>query len=81
MFFEKFEHYYIGANKNSTMPKNKTDKTVEIKMDTLDIQTNIIIPGMELEFLFAKNEYGTNQLFQVLDEKQCQLILISRRES
>ena len=80
---KKFEHYYIGAIKaQHDANKNKTEnKTVEIKMGTLDIQTNIIIPGMELEFLFAKNEYGTNQLFQVLDEKQCQLILISRRES
>ena len=52
------------------MPKNKTEnKTVEIKMDTLDTQTNIIIPGMKLELLSTKNnEYGTNLLFQILDE-------------
>ena len=40
----------IGANKNSTVPKNKTDnKTVEIKMDTLDIQTNIIMPCIKFK--------------------------------
>ena len=59
------------------MPKNKTDnKTVEIKMDTLDIQTNIIIPGIKLKSLATKkNEYGTNQLFQVLGEKQLRYFL------
>ena len=36
------------------MPNNKTDnKTVEIKMDNIDIQTNII-PGIELKFLSTK---------------------------
>ena len=41
--------------KNSTMPKHRTEnKTVEIKMDTLDIKTNMIIPGIEGEFLFIK---------------------------
>ena len=33
--------------------------------DKLDIQTNIIISGILL-----KNDYGTNQLFQVLDNMQ-----------
>ena len=47
------------------MLKNKTEnKTVEIIMDTLDIQTDIIIPGMKLRFLSTKNEYGTFQLFK-----------------
>ena len=37
------------------MPKNKTgNKTVEIKMDTLAIQTNIIIPGIKLKPLSIK---------------------------
>ena len=44
-------------------------------MDALDIQTNIIIPGIKLRFLpTKKNEYGTSELFQVLDEKQLQAI-------
>ena len=39
--------------------------------DKLDIQANIIISGIKLNFLPTKrNDYGTNQLFQVLDEKQ-----------
>ena len=57
------------------MPNNKTEnKTVEIKMDTLDLQTNIIIPGIKLIWLSNKNEYGTSQLFQKLDEKQLEYI-------
>ena len=55
------------------MPKNKTDnRTVEIKKDDqLDIQADIIIFGMKSKFAPTKrNEYGTNQLFQVLDETQ-----------
>ena len=58
------------------MPTNKAEnKTVEIKMDNIDIQTNIIIPGIEFKFLSTKqNEYGTSQLVQVLDEQQFQYI-------
>ena len=55
------------------MPKTKTDnRTVEIKMDDkLDMQTYIIISGITLKLLSAKkSDYGTNHLFQVLDEKQ-----------
>ena len=40
------------------------------QMDTLDTQTNIIIPGIKLKVLSTKNEHGTNQLSQVLDEQQ-----------
>ena len=61
------------------MPKNKTDnKTVEIKMGTLDVQTNIIVPGIRLKSLSTKNEYGTSQLFHVLENNF--KTLISRRE-
>ena len=54
------------------MPKNKTDnRTAEIKMDNkLNIQKDIIISGIKLKFLSTKNEYCTNQLFEILDEKQ-----------
>ena len=55
------------------MPKNKPDNmTVEIKMDDkLDIQTDSIISGIKLRLLSTKRKgYGTNQLVQVLDEKQ-----------
>ena len=43
-------------------------------MGTLDVQTNIIIPGIKLEFYLRNNGYGTSQLFQVLDEQQLQHI-------
>ena len=33
------------------------------QMDDIDIQTNIIIPGIKLKFLSIENEYGTSQLF------------------
>ena len=37
------------------MPNNKTDnKTVEITMDTLDIQTNVINTGIAFKFLATK---------------------------
>ena len=40
-------------------------------MDTIGIQTDIIISGIKLKPLCTKrNEHGTNQLFQILDEKQ-----------
>lgn len=55
------------------MPTNKTEnKTVETKMDNISIQTSIIFLGIKLKFLFTKNEYGTSQIFQVLDGKQLQ---------
>ena len=65
------------------MPKNKTENnTVEIKMDTLDIQTDIIIPGIKLKFLSTKkNEHGTNILFQTLGEQQLQYIFTFAKES
>ena len=52
------------------MPNNNT---VEIKIDTLDIQT-IIIPGIKLKPL-STNKYGTPHLFQVLYGTQFQYIL------
>ena len=56
--------------------QKQQNKTVEIKMDTLDVQTNVIISGIELKCVFIKkSEYGTNQLCQVLDEKQLQCII------
>ena len=57
------------------MPTNKTEhNTVEIRMDTLDIQTNIFIPEIKLQLLSTKNAYGTFQRFQVLGEKHLQNI-------
>ena len=58
------------------MPKTKSDnRTVEIKMDDkLDIQTYIIISGIKLSSLLATSDYGTNQLSQVLGEKQLEYI-------
>ena len=55
------------------MPKNKSDnRAVEIKMgDELHMQTNIIISVIKSKLLSTKgNDDGTNQLFQVLGEKQ-----------
>ena len=47
------------------MPKNKA---VEFKMAKVDIQSDIIISG-KLKFLSTKkNDYGDNNLFQILDE-------------
>ena len=66
------------------MPKTKSDnRTVEIKMDTIDIQTYTIISGSTLNLLpTKKNDCGTDQLFQVLDGKQLEYIFqISRIES
>ena len=59
------------------MPKTKSEnQTLEIEMDTIDIQTDTIISGIKLKSLCTKrNEYGTKQLFQVLDEKQLEDIL------
>ena len=62
------------------MPKSKTDnRTVEIRMgDKLYIQRDIVTSGIKLKSLFAtNNEYGTNQLFQVLDEKQLGYIFLN----
>ena len=74
---KKFEHYYIGAIKaQHDANKNKTEnKTVEIKMGTLDIQTNIIIPGIGLKLLYTKHEYGISQCFQVLGENNFNICL------
>ena len=55
------------------MPKTKSDnRAVEIKMDDkVNIQTIVIISGINLKSLCtASNEYGTGQLFQILDERQ-----------
>ena len=54
------------------MPKSKS---VDIKINQLDVQTDIVIPGIKLKFLSAKkNDYGENNLFQVFGEKQLQYI-------
>ena len=42
--------------------------------DKLDIQTYIIISGIKLSSLLATSDYGTNQLSQVLGEKQLEYI-------
>ena len=57
--------------------------TVEIKTgDKLDIQAYIIIYVIKLKLLSTKrNEYGTNQLLQVLDEKQLEDIFKLAEES
>ena len=73
---------YRGNQKNSTMPNNKTEhKTVEIKMDSLDTQTDSIIPGIRIFYLRQIIWYLST--FQVLGEKQLQHILKlhSRREA
>ena len=59
------------------MPNNKSDnRVVEIKMDDkLDIQANTIISRIKLKSLSTEKDYGTNQLFQALDEKQLGYIL------
>ena len=51
MYFLKNEHYYIGATKRTTTPKNKT---VENKMYQVDIQSDIITSGIKLKFLYTK---------------------------
>ena len=43
-------------------------------MGTLGIQTKIVIPGIKFKSLSDKNECGSNQLFQILDEKQLQYL-------
>ena len=54
------------------MPKSKT---VEIKMNQLDIET-YIISGIKLKFLSTvKNDYGKTNLFQVLDEKTASIYI------
>ena len=66
------------------MPKTKSDnRTVEIKMgDKLDIQTYMIMSGIKLKMLYAKNnDYGTNQLSQILDENQLEHICKLAEES
>ena len=58
------------------MPKHKSDnRTVEIKMDDkFDIQTDYYFLN-QIKFLSTKrNDYGTGQLLQVLDEKQLGVI-------
>ena len=81
-FWKKFEHYYIGAIKQHTMPKSKTEnKTVEIKTD-MDSKTYSFIFGIKLKCLSAKkNGYGEYSLFQVLDEKHSQDIFTLAQES
>ena len=48
--------------------KSQPELTIELNMD---IETNIVIHGIKLKYLSEKkNEYGTNHMFQVLDERQ-----------
>ena len=47
-------------------------------MDDIDFQTNIIKTGIQLKFISAKKSYGTNQLFQVLGEKQLEDVLLNQ---
>ena len=55
------------------MPKNKT---VEIRMYNIDIQTNFIIPGTKLNYWpEKKNEYGVTHNFLVLDGRQLNYIV------
>ena len=43
------------STKTARCQTNKTEnKTVEIKMDNLDIQTNIIMPGIKLKLLSTR---------------------------
>ena len=54
------------------MPNNRT---IELKIGSIDIQANIIISGIKFELLTAKkSDYGENNLFQVLGEKQLEHI-------
>ena len=71
-----------GLKKNSTVPTTKLEnKAVEIKMGVIDIRTNNMYTGIKLKFLFIKNEYGTNQLFQVFDDKYLKICLNSPKKS
>ena len=57
------------------MPKkNKTENTtMEIKMNNLDIQTNVNFPGIKFRIpIYQEHGYGTSQLVQILDETQLQ---------
>ena len=72
MFVQTFHSIILGQSKKQHDAKKQIgQQTVEIKMDDeLNIQTDYYFWN-KLESLFTKrNHYGTNQLFQVLGEKQ-----------
>ena len=75
---------YRGNQQKQHNAKKKTDnRTVEINMDDkLYIQTYVIISEIKLNCLSTKrHDYGTTQLFQVLDEKQLEYIFKLAEES
>ena len=52
------------------MPNQKNPQPL-LDISKMDIETGITIPSIKLKYLSKKqNEYGTNHMFQLLDERQ-----------
>ena len=52
------------------MPKQNNPQPL-LDISKMDIETGITIPSIKLKYLSKKqNEYGTNHMFQLLDERQ-----------
>ena len=56
------------------MPNQKNTQPL-LDISKMDIETCITIPAIKLKYLSKKqNEYGTNHMFQLMDERQLKQI-------